>query len=482
MKKQAKKNTSSTVGPGGTGYSTGAHQHFAAFGSGEVWYDDEDDEDEFTDEEFDDMMDDFMDEMEDELFEHNQAVWAAKYKELQNKVEALKKAKLGNTGKPKGPSSFGIMAQSGSQPAPARTKQPQAPPPPVVEELSEADKALIDALTLLTELLPAPYGAEPAIYDLLPHSSLGALILMSHVPTVLAQLLRNDSVTDWIARSRVYHAMLGLLKRLADCELTIPTLVGHRPEFSKHPGIGTLMSGQGEFCWQRNEKGEVEMAVPLLEHFKKLKRQAETFLHSAQTQLGGGDGDQEVVEGLSLCADIVGAQDDIRKAMAALHQYNSRIPDTEDEGNDEQATYGPAPSSNAPAESSLGRGKRTKKAAVPRAAALTTTAGKGKGKEKEKATASAENGIHASSFDLEKEYIAACEKLSFDYVTLGSEGPGSSGLVYKTYNFATLLQQTQNSTRIPRNRIHFAKELAVMATSLPPGIWVRVDEVRNDAM
>ena len=104
--------------------------------------------------------------------------------------------------------------------------------------------------------------------------------------------------------------------------------------------------------------------------------------------------------------------------------------------------------------------------------------GKGKGK----ATAPAESGIQASSFDLEKEYIAACEKLSFDYVSMGSEGPGSSGLVYKTYNFATLLQQTQNSTRIPRNRIHFAKELAVMATSLPPGIWVRVDEVRNDAM
>ena len=32
------------------------------------------------------------------------------------------------------------------------------------------------------------------------------------------------------------------------------------------------------------------------------------------------------------------------------------------------------------------------------------------------------------------------------------------------------------------NRPHLVKELAVTATSLPPGVWVRVDEVRNDAM
>ena len=32
------------------------------------------------------------------------------------------------------------------------------------------------------------------------------------------------------------------------------------------------------------------------------------------------------------------------------------------------------------------------------------------------------------------------------------------------------------------NTDQWFKELAVMATSLPPGVWVRVDEVRNDAM
>ncbi|KAJ8508783.1 hypothetical protein ONZ45_g8975 [Pleurotus djamor] len=30
--------------------------------------------------------------------------------------------------------------------------------------------------------------------------------------------------------------------------------------------------------------------------------------------------------------------------------------------------------------------------------------------------------------------------------------------------------------------MHLVKELAVMATSLPPGIWVRVDETRNDVL
>ena len=38
---------------------------------------------------------------------------------------------------------------------------------------------------------------------------------------LLASLLRNDSITDWTARSDLYNAMLCLLRRMADCEVTL---------------------------------------------------------------------------------------------------------------------------------------------------------------------------------------------------------------------------------------------------------------------
>ena len=39
-----------------------------------------------------------------------------------------------------------------------------------------------------------------------------------------------------------------------------------------------------------------------------------------------------------------------------------------------------------------------------------------------------------------------------------------------------------SGTRAPAARLRLLKELAVMATSLPLGVWVRADEVRNDAL
>ncbi len=58
----------------------------------------------------------------------------------------------------------------------------------------------------------------------------------------------------------------------------------------------------------------------------------------------------------------------------------------------------------------------------------------------------------------------------------------ASGHNYPTYKYGPELARTANATRNPKDRLHLVKELAVMATSLPPGVWVRVDEVRNDAM
>ncbi|EFI28700.1 ubiquitinating enzyme [Coprinopsis cinerea okayama7 len=313
------------------------------------------------------------------------------------------------------------------------------------------DQTVSRALTSIRDLLPSPCSETPEIYDLLPHPSLSALILMSYVPTVLAQLLRNDSVTDWIARSHVYHAMLSLLRRMSDSELIIRVLVGSRYEISQSPGLGAWMRDEGEIVWQRDSTGAIELAPPLLEHFKKLTKQSETFLQAASQQLGddgGGDEEGGLIDGLSLCGDIIAGRDDIARAMGIIGSFGSSEGDEDVDVDVPQAT-------NSNGVTTRGRGK-------------------GKGKGKQKAPPNTE------AFDVEKGYISACEKLAFEHTALGTDGP--DGLVYANYNYFGQLKATQNQTRIPKDRLHLAKELAVMATSLPPGIWVRVDEVRNDAI
>ncbi|KAF9502216.1 hypothetical protein BDN71DRAFT_1500362 [Pleurotus eryngii] len=51
------------------------------------------------------------------------------------------------------------------------------------------------------------------------------------------------------------------------------------------------------------------------------------------------------------------------------------------------------------------------------------------------------------------------------------EDNGRSSLEYSSFNFNAALSSSSNGIRIPKDRMHLVKELAVMATSLPPGIW-----------
>ena len=359
-----------------------------------------------------------------------------------------------------------------------------------VVDISEPDKYLVQTFTTLTNLLPSPYSDEPAAHDLLPNSSIGTLILMSYIPTVLAQLLRNDSVTDWIARSRVYHAMLTLLKRMADNELTIPVLVGYRPEFDSRDGLSGILSLSSDpsfssaqttwaststltstslrdFDWKRDDQGAIELSPPLLKHFRKLKRQAETFLRSTTSQFNCLDEDEQMgdvinlVDGLSLCQDIVAAQDDIKRAMGAL-----RFMFEEQSDDKVLATYGPT-------RPPMRTTKQTRPHAHSRQSKRSTSQrGKGKGRTGAQAEGASSSVIQAAPFNIEKEYISSCEKLAFSHISLS----------YKEFHFRNELVKADNLARNPKARFHFAKEMAVMSTSLPPGIWVRVDEVRNDIM
>jgi hypothetical protein len=269
---------------------------------------------------------------------------------------------------------------------------------------------------------------------------------VSSLPEILSMLLRNDSVTDWALRSDAYHAMIVLLRRMVDCELTVECLIQQRWEKSKSCGLEAWMWDDGEITWamEKDEHGASVYArdPPLFDNFKRLNKQCEAFLAGASRMMmttGEEEDDEDaedMVQATSICGDITAAKDDIERAMMALGRRSS-------------ADYS---GSTGTIEDDMPMNK-----------------GKGKGRD--------------PAVDMEKAYSIDCERLAFKHVdTLSGDGRQGFGPKYANYNYAGQLEQTVSATRNPKDRLHLIKELAVMATCLPPGVWVRVDEVRHDAM
>ncbi|OSD00825.1 hypothetical protein PYCCODRAFT_1478855 [Trametes coccinea BRFM310] len=308
-------------------------------------------------------------------------------------------------------------------------------PPQDSASHSRFDEVIACAIKTVTDYLPSPYRDDAQMYDMLPHPSIGSLLLASQLPDLLGTLLRNDSVTDWIARSDVYHAMLALLRRMADCELTLEVLVGARWETTKSCGLEEWMWDDGEIVWEKDtETGRLVPAPPLYVHFKKLTKQCETFLAGASHMLesaAAGEDAETLVKATSLCGDIIAAKDDIERAMTIM-----------------------------------GKDPATILEMAHQSSAMTQVKGKARD----------------PAIDMERTYASECERLAFKHVSLSRPSTKGMGLDYPDYHYAQDLSRTANATRNPKDRLHLVKELAVMATSLPPGVWVRVDEVRNDAL
>ncbi|KAI0691985.1 hypothetical protein BC835DRAFT_1521108 [Cytidiella melzeri] len=318
----------------------------------------------------------------------------------------------------------------------------EEPPSRLMELYSHADVIIVRALCTITSFLPAPYSDSPHDYDIIPHTATASLILASYLPELLGSLLRNDSVTDWTSRSDVYNAMLGLLRRMSDCELTLEVILGRRYEMEKSCGIEDWMWKDAEMSWAKSAAGELVTVNPLYAHFQKLTKQSKTFLSGASQLLENGQEPTEDVESIikstSLCGEIIAARDDLERAMKILGK-------TPDSPNLTQP-QAPEPTTSTPSKR---RNSDRKGKTVDRLCSL----------------------------DLEKRYSEECERLAFHHIVF----PEENGQ-YSTFNYADLVRSTANSTRSPKDRLHLIRELAVTATSLPPGVWVRVDEVRHDVL
>ncbi|KDQ09442.1 hypothetical protein BOTBODRAFT_137755 [Botryobasidium botryosum FD-172 SS1] len=341
------------------------------------------------------------------------------------------------------------------------------------------DSLVKAALETTMLFLPNPYHNDPKPFDLLPHPSIRAMLLMSHLPEIIAELLRNDSITDWTARSQLYNALLSLLRRLADSELGVGLLIEGRMAKKRSDGLGAWMQRSGEIEWEIRTEGNASNAgtsseasttatrivfvkdPPLYDYFKKLTRQCEAFMAGAAHLLdgiasddegdGAGSGDN-IISSIGICTAILSTRDDIDRAVSAWRRGGGgQVVDGGDdiEGHLDKVTDG---------------------------AKTLQVDKKGKGKARTP-TKTLQAGL---------TYAAACEKLAFAFVELPrvpanlSSATGDPAIQH--YVYARDISATSLSTRIPRQRLHLVKELGVMSTSLPIGIWVRVDEVRNDAI
>lgn len=315
------------------------------------------------------------------------------------------------------------------------------------------DKVFVRALQTIASLLPNP--ASEAVYDLLPHPSIRPLIQLSFIPEAFTELLRNDSLNEWTRRSDAYHEMIQIIRKFADSELSVEVLVEQGWEKRRSDGIDEFLWGTGELSFgSKSSTQNVDLpkdfarTPPLYEHFKRLVRQCQTFLSFTSAESDGvlrndaadAEIEDSTFQAQAICLDIIQSRDDI---VTIVENWRRRHPVASASDRHEAPT------------SPLTRGRSAK--------------GKGKALD--------------PSLAMERSYTLACEKLAFAHARLSNKPGGTElGLKYSHHKFSSSITASEGSTRIPKHRFHWIKELSVMATSLPPGIWVRVDEVRNDVL
>jgi baculoviral IAP repeat-containing protein 6 len=304
---------------------------------------------------------------------------------------------------------------------------------------------LLRALRLIRILLPNPDRDDAAGYDFLPHSALAPLLLTSTVTEVLAELLRDDSIETASQRSDLYWAALDVLANLSTCEATLAVLVKERPEKAYSDGIGAWVAGKGEVAWERADeaptpgkgkrraapasaRGPIRRTGALFDHLRKLLKQSATF-RKVEGARAEASGDESVVQALSLAGDLIDAGERIQKAVANLARATGGT----------IVAVSAAMLEDAPVDK------------------------KGKGKAR-----MIEGGAAKRTYT-EADYIKACEDLAFDSLETGVP-MGHVFAKQEPYKMAT------------HNAQHVNREIISLSTSLPPGIFLRVDEGRRELL
>jgi len=180
-------------------------------------------------------------------------------------------------------------------------------------------------------------------------------------------------------------------------------------------GIDSFIRGDGEVVWERDEADEIVRTAPLYNHLEKLTKQSVAYLRGMSSIVG--DIGETGIEEMSLCGDIIAAKEGLDRCLAVIGGASGSVEVKVDGGTRKPPANGEG---------------------------------------------------------LDKLYERECAQLAFEHVTLSGDGP-AGGLVYRTFRYRDMVEASSNDSRIPKDRLHILKELAVMGAALPPGIWIRVD-------
>lgn len=367
-------------------------------------------------------------------------------------------------------------------PKPAKPVNPtaQASSSAAAEKKLNEDTIFASVLRMLNKVLPHPDSETAGMADFMPHGLLVPLIQTSTLPELLADLLRNDSVQDWVVREDLYFALLQMLGSLVEGETTLGIIFARRRAKLYSEGIGAWLHGKGNIAWEHSGgdsaastsspltsakgKGKKRKAdevappaaaptgppvlhEPVESLLRKLMTQATAFRRAARN----GDAHVETANDtllISLCGEIEATGERV------THVRGVWMAQQDDAG------AAPAGSTSNDATETPKRNTRGK--------------GKGKGKEKEQ-----EQGTVWSDDD----YAKACRKLAYEQVQLSVDPtPPNTGPTYPTHSYEKELRDSAKSQRTQGGFMHLAKELAVLSTNLPPGIWLRADEERIDCL
>ncbi|KAJ8507705.1 hypothetical protein ONZ45_g9957 [Pleurotus djamor] len=142
---------------------------------------------------------------------------------------------------------------------------------------TEWEKTIIGAMKTLEAFLKPPTEEDDTHQH---HPSVKHLFLMSCVPEVLESLLGNRNVSDWVAHSDLYCAVLATLKCMSNSGLT-DLLKDPLPKIDQSVGLGCWMRGEGSITWEGEQGGVISKAPPVYEAVKGLERHRRPLLELA---------------------------------------------------------------------------------------------------------------------------------------------------------------------------------------------------------
>lgn len=322
----------------------------------------------------------------------------------------------------------------------AKAAQSIPPPPPLSPEQTKHDKTLAAIMSLLTKLLPK--SSWDSLFDLTPPPPLKTMLRTSMLVEKAEELLRNDSVQDISIHSQMYIALMGLLRQICACPETDFLVMERRRKKLHTIGLLKIMQSlpllddisgsgpktRGKIAAAAEEKKRAEVLTyeessdrkTLIEVSANLCTQAKFFLKGAGKSEGSEFDGAEAVKILGICLEIVSIRDEFDRLA-------SRTSDP---------------------------------------TMISSLEGAPHNKDKHL----------ANPTSIWKKKIPL--QLGFEY-----HSPIAFEYTENVLDSHHYKAQANDLKQSPRGRVlHLTRELATMSTSLPQGIFVRVEDSRPDVL